>query len=254
MFCIPVVLHCIDAPPIAIFLVPVVFANNEDTPSDVLQPPVVLLYMELTPIAVLFKPLVLQYKALLPTPVLFAPVVLEHSELYPNAEFLAPVVLDLKVFKPKLVLQAPVVLLIKAPLPTLVLVVMFPPPKPTHTPWNMESQVVDSEPVTCEFSSAMRPFLATNSFGILLYLSSLSLRWGFEYKYQSIALPDTGIDHSGMDKLRFLSTMDQTWTFVRYSFGLFLLLTGYDYKIWLRISILENYIACLRMNIHRLFY
>jgi len=169
-------------------------------------PPVVFLYIELTPIAVLFNPLVLQYKALLPTPVLFAPVVLEHSELYPNAEFLAPVVLDLKVFRPKAALQAPVVLLIKAPEPTLVLVDMFPPPSPTQTPLNMESQVVDSEPVTCEFSSAMRPFLATNSFGILLYLSSLSLRWGFEYKYQSIALPDTGIDHSGVDKMTKISS------------------------------------------------
>ena len=60
-----------------------------------------------------------------------APVVLTFRAQLPNAEFLLPVVLEAKAFAPTLVLEA-----------------TLPPPSPTHTPLNIESALVFTDPET----------------------------------------------------------------------------------------------------------
>jgi hypothetical protein len=72
-------------------------------------------------------------------------------------------VLYLNAQNPTAVLLAPVVFDDRALVPTIVLEETLPPPSPTQTPLNIESQVVDNDPVTCEFCSAIIPLRATNS-------------------------------------------------------------------------------------------
>jgi hypothetical protein len=115
----------------------------------VFKPPVVLAYKALVPIDVLEFPLVLHLKELTPIAVLLIPVVLANKAVFPNAVFFVPVVLLTKARYPTAVLHIPpAVLLTKAPHPIPVFVAILPPPLPTLTKLNTESEVVDIEPDT----------------------------------------------------------------------------------------------------------